>query len=144
MVLNSPHLARTCLESSAHHDSISSSSVLLRTLLRSTKWRIVGLPCGQFQGDLRDARCTRICTRLNVATFSSVIKTCFLCQKGNMWLLSFAQMYIRWFTCDYFLNTFCISVLPNESPIITDDLQAREASIARTLGGQTESALSDR
>lgn len=42
------------------------------------------------------------------------------------------------------LDTFCISVLPNESPIIMDDLQARDASIARTLGGHTESAVSDR
>lgn len=39
--------------------------------------------------------------------------------------------------------TFCISFLPSECPIITDDLQARDASIARTFGGQIESAVSD-
>lgn len=48
-----------------HNSSISSSSsspsLFLRILLKSTKWRIVGLPCGQFQGDFRNAKCSNIC-----------------------------------------------------------------------------------
>lgn len=39
-------------------------------------------------------------------------------------------------------NTFCISFLPSASPIITDDLHARDANIAWTLDGQMESAVS--
>lgn len=37
--------------------------------------------------------------------------------------------------------TFCISFFLSGSPIITDDLHALDASIARTLDGQTESVL---
>lgn len=38
--------------------------------------------------------------------------------------------------------TFCISFRPSGSPTMTDDLQARDANIARTLVGQTESDVS--
>lgn len=36
------------------------SSNLLWTVFRSTKWRMVGLPCGQFQGDFRPVKCSSI------------------------------------------------------------------------------------
>lgn len=63
-------------------------------------------------------------------------------------LLHFHLLHVRqWKTAIFFHEctwecTFCISFLPSGSPIITDDLQARDASIARTLGGQTESEVS--
>lgn len=39
-------------------------------------------------------------------------------------------------------TTFCISFLPSASPTIIDDRHARDANIARTLEGQTESEVS--
>lgn len=56
----------------SNQESASFSSDLLYMVVKSTKWRIVGLPCGQFQGDFSRAKCSSICKQLMESEFATV------------------------------------------------------------------------
>lgn len=103
-----------------------------RMAARFTKWRMVGRPCGQFHGDLRFTRCWRIWNKY----YDRVMEI----NDWRMWQIKGKKGRLRG-SCSGL--TFCISTRPSESPIIIDDLQARDANIARTLDGHSESWVSD-
>ena len=98
---------------------------------RSTKWRMVGLPCGQFHGESSSARWLKTYMKVFAKHFKFILE-------------AETQIEMALYNCTHYYLTFCISFLLRASPIIIELRQALEASIARTLDGRINVLIEDK